>query len=136
MAKSKRFSLAAVALVVAVLTVWQCYAWWTYPPAVEFHNLDCVQLLGTAISSRNPEWIDRVEQAIDQRHSTGEMSDAERQHFQQLVDLTRSGEWERAERECFAFAEAQLNRRRKSPPSADTHEHNHEHVSESGDREQ
>jgi len=53
------------------------------------------------------------------------MSDAEQRAFARIVDLARGGEWERADRACYALAEAQLSRRRTRPPS-DDHDHDHD----------
>lgn len=114
------FALAAVVLV---------YRQWTYPPAVEFDNLKYIQLLSTAVSARNAAWVDKVEQAITERQDSGEMSRRERQHFDRVIELARQEKWPEADRACFAFAEAQLNRRRARPATAHDHdEHAHRPV--------
>lgn len=93
------------------------YRWWQRPPVVQFENLKYIQLLSTAVSSRNEEWLAKVAQAVGERHAAGEMSSSEMASFQRIMDTAAAGEWERADRECFALAEGQLNRRRAKPPA-------------------
>lgn len=100
------------------------FVWWSRPPAVTYDNLRYVQLLWTATSSRNSEWLAGVEKAVEQRHAAREMSDQELDHFRQIIARAEGGDWEGASRESYDFAQAQLNRSRSEPPS-ETHDHNH-----------
>uniref|UniRef100_A0A7C2NVK8 Transmembrane protein n=1 Tax=Schlesneria paludicola TaxID=360056 RepID=A0A7C2NVK8_9PLAN len=123
----RKWGVVAAAVVAAAVGL---FRWWTYPPAVEFDNLKYIQLLSTALSSRNSEWVDKVALAVTQRHAEGQMSDSELGHFEWLIALARRGEWEQADRVCFRFAEAQLSRRRSRPPTAEAHDHgDHQHHS-------
>ncbi len=119
-----RYGLQALGLLAAGLVLWKFAGWWTQPPAVEFDNLKYIQLLSTAVSSRKPELVDKVEQAIRQRHSGKEMSDGELREFERIIGVARGGDWEAADRAAFAFAEAQLGRRRAAPAKA-AHDHAH-----------
>jgi hypothetical protein len=94
-------------------------SWWRFPPAVEFDNLKYIQLLRTAVSARNPEWLAKVSSAVDHRLAAGEMSSSEHAHFASLIAMARGGAWKEADVACFRFEEAQLGRRRSRPPSAD-----------------
>lgn len=107
---------------VVLVAGWLIFRWWTYPPAVEFDNLRYLQQLSSAVSSRDEEWVGKVDEVVRLRHSDGLMSESELEHFQSIITTARSGFWDRADRECYAFAEAQLNRRRTKPPS-DGHDH-------------
>lgn len=100
--------------------------WWTRPPAVEFDNLKYIQLLTTAVSARNEDWLAKVTEAVDKRFAEGQMADAEHRHFQRIIDVARAGDWEAADKQCFAFAEAQLSRWRSKPATA-AHDHDHGH---------
>lgn len=113
--------IAGAVLLVAI--VW-LRGWWITPPAVEFDNLRYIQLLRTAVSSRNSEWLNKVASAVDQRLADGAMSPSEHAHFGKLIAQARSGAWEAADKECFRFEEAQLNRRR-SKPASEQHDHDH-----------
>jgi hypothetical protein len=79
--------------------------------------------MSTAVSSRNEDWLNRVELAVEERHETGEMSEHELRHFLSVIETARAGDWKAADRQCFDFAEAQLSRRRKKKPSV---EHRHQ----------
>jgi predicted negative regulator of RcsB-dependent stress response len=122
----RRGGLLVAAGVLAV-AVWQSWGWWLRPPAVEFDNLKYIQLLSTAVSARNPEWLEKVRSAVDTRHSAGELSDRELAAFERILATAQAGEWQRAERDCYDFAKAQLSRRRSQPPG-DDHEHEHQPV--------
>jgi hypothetical protein len=99
------------------------FRWYSRPPAVEYDNLRYIQLLTTAVSARNGDWLEKVDTAVQQRHHDGQMSEAELAHFSRLISQAQSGEWEAADRACFAFAESQLGRRRSKPPGEG---HNHD----------
>jgi hypothetical protein len=123
---SEQVKIWCGAAVVVIGTMVGLFRWWTYPPAVEFDNLKYIQLLSTAVSARNAEWVEKVAMAVEQRHADGQMSAGELQHFQTLIDQARRGEWEAADRACFKFAEAQLSRRRSRPATDDAHQHRHD----------
>lgn len=125
--------MAAIFIAAIVLLgggVW-VFRWWARPPAIEFDNLKYIQLLTTAVSSRNEDQVSKVSFAVEERHRAGKMSETELGHFRRIIGLADSGDWTTADRECFTFAEAQLHRRRSLPPT-ETHEHGqdaHEHHS-------
>lgn len=120
-------SWTVVGLVAAVAVGILVYRWWNRPPALEYDNLRYIQLLATAVSARNPQWLERVDDAVQQRRAEGQMSDAEFDSLQQIIAMAEGGAWEQADRECFDLAAAQLNRRR-SPPDESGHSHDHSHV--------
>jgi hypothetical protein len=91
------------------------------PPAVEFENLHLVASLRTACSAQKTEWLEGVAKAVEARHAEGHMSDVEREHFVELIEIARRGEWEKADQQCLAFEKAQLGRTRERPASQ--HEH-------------
>ena len=99
------------------------YRWWMRPPALEYDNLRYVQLLTTAVSSRNPEWLAGVSTAVEQRHLAGEMSAVELASLREIIGIAEAGEWGRADEECYALAAAQLGRRRAPPASGHGHVH-------------
>lgn len=112
--------LAALPAVIVCACV--AYRWWSRPPAIEFDNLRYVQLLTTAVSARSPDWLGKVEQAVQSRHRDGAMSERELESLSRIIAMADAGDWSTADRECFALAEAQLNRRRNRPA-----EHDHAH---------
>ena len=88
------------------------YRWWNLPPAVQRENLDCIQLLRTAVSSENAQQVAGVKRLLDKRVADGLMPEAERSHFDSILRLTQSSQWEEANAACMRFEAAQLNRRR------------------------
>lgn len=96
------------------------------PPVVEFANLPLVSSVRTACSARNEQWLTGVERAVSKRHDEGQMSAAEKAHFEKLIAQARSGDWQGAERQCYNFERAQLNRKRERPAESE-HAHLHSH---------
>ncbi len=88
------------------------YRWWNLPPAVQLENLDCIQLLRTAVSSKNEQQVAGVKRLLDKRVVDGKMPETERAHFDFILRLAQSDQWEEANAECMRFEAAQLNRRR------------------------
>ncbi len=100
--------LVAVMLLIAFLVL----QWWRTPPMVDYDNLRFLQLLRTAVSSRNADYVQKVEQAVDQQVKAGQMTSAEREHFGKIIKIAEGGDWEQADRMSFDFEAAQLGRRR------------------------
>jgi hypothetical protein len=124
-ARERRMAAIFIAAVVLIGGGVWLVRWWTQPPAIEFDNLRYIQLLTTAVSSRNEEQVSKVSHAVEERHRAGRMSATELGHFQRIIGLADGGDWSTADRECFTFAEAQLSRRRTQPPT-ETHDHSHD----------
>lgn len=111
---------AALLLVVTMFGSW----WWFRPPAIGYANLKYVQLLHTAVSSRNPEWVSGVRRALEHRKSHGEISEAEFQALSGIVAVAEAQRWDEAEAECIRLEKAQAYRRRSDRPEDDeAHEH-------------
>ncbi len=133
--ESRQNAIIAGGAIVLCVTGWLAYQWWTRPVAVEFDNLKYIQLLTTAVSNRSSEMVEKVNLAVDARAKDGKMSAPEREHFQKIIQQTRENDWEGAHRASFAFAEAQLNRRRSHPPTnLHDHDHGHDHDHKHGEK--
>jgi hypothetical protein len=113
-------------ILIAVCLSYWILIWWQRPPVVEFDNLKYIQLLRTAVSSERSDLVAKVGQAIDKRMDEGQMSESERAHFARIIAMADAKQWDAANRACFQFEEAQLNRRRALPET--THDHAHDHV--------
>ncbi|WP_231754135.1 hypothetical protein [Caulifigura coniformis] len=96
----------------ALILAYFAYGWWSQPPVVSYDNLRYVELLMTAVSSRNSAQVTKVESVIAERHRTGALSDIELDPLQEIIAKARAEDWEQAHRQCFALAEAQQGRRR------------------------
>lgn len=120
---NSRRTWGACGVVLAAVMVLLAYRWWMRPPALEYDNLRYIQLLTTAVSARNPDWLDGVSRAVEERHESGEMSVEELASLREIIGIAEAGEWGRADEECYALAVAQLGRRRASPESGHGHVH-------------
>ena len=69
--------------------------------------MELISSLRTALSARNPQWLDENEAVIEKRHTAGQMRDDEYAAFKKIVERARSGDWKEAERGCLAFQRAQ-----------------------------
>jgi hypothetical protein len=93
---------------------------------VEFENLHLISSLRTACSAKNEAWLNGVGRAVELRHKEGRMSELEKVHFEQLIALAEGGDWAGAEKRCFQFEKAQLNRQRtREAPHEHAHDHSH-----------
>jgi len=70
-------------------------------------NRPLIASLRTAVSTQNPEWLERNASIIDERHAAGELSEEERDAFQTIIGLARDGQWEEAEQRLIALQKAQ-----------------------------
>lgn len=100
-------------------------------PVVEFDNLPLVASLRTACSARNEQWLAGVEKAVAERHNSGKMSEAEKAQFDKLIAQARGGDWQGADKHCYHFERAQLNRTRETP-AEEQHSHSHSHAATPG----
>lgn len=76
-------------------------------PAVEPANQELLTSLRTALSARNPQWLQSNDDEIKSRHRSGTLGDAEYATFQALIQQARDGDWAGAERKVVAFQKAQ-----------------------------
>lgn len=76
-------------------------------PQVSDANREIVVSLATAVSTRNPEWIDSNAELIEKQRTDGRCSDAEYEAFQDIIAKARAGDWEAAETAAYALRDAQ-----------------------------
>ena len=95
-------------------------AWWIAGVMVGLSMIGCArpqasspdnqQLIGslrTAISARNPEWLEENAKVLEERRAGGEVADAEYEEFQAIIAMAKEGQWEAAEREVTRFLKSQ-----------------------------
>lgn len=108
---------AVILIAILFFVVPPLYRWWNLPPAVQIENLDCIQLMRTAVSSKNAQQVDGVKKLLDKRVTDEKMSTQERVYFDLILRLAQSNRWEEADEACIRFEKAQLNRRRQKRPN-------------------
>ncbi len=77
------------------------------PPQVAAENREIITSLATAVSAKNPEWLESNARLIAKRRAEGHLSDVEYQTFSAVVAKAKSGDWATAERDVYALREAQ-----------------------------
>jgi hypothetical protein len=111
-AKSQEHGLSVWLLGLGVLALLVLAFWlWnrkTYPEATSPDGLMLIRAVYTACSSRNEERLSRVEQRLATAHADGQLTSDERAAFDAIIHQARSGDWQGATRESYAFAEDQV----------------------------
>ncbi len=77
------------------------------PQASSPDNQQLIGSLRTAISARNPEWLEQNVEVLEERRAAGEVADAEYEEFQAIIAMAKEGRWEAAEREVTKFLNSQ-----------------------------
>lgn len=70
-------------------------------------NLRLTASLRTALSTKNPEWLQQNVDAIEARRTVGQMNDDEYDAFQGIIAQAKAGEWEAAEHAAVRLQKAQ-----------------------------
>ena len=95
---------ARVALVAAmVLALAGCSG---EPSERELKNRRELEALLTAVSLKNKKELDRDAERIEDRHTSGELSDAPYRTLQEIVKKARAGDWAAAEKQAYEFRES------------------------------
>lgn len=76
------------------------------PSERELKNRRELEALLTAISLHNAKELDRDAERIEERHRSGELSDAPYQSLKEIVEKAKSGDWAAAEKGAYAFRES------------------------------
>ncbi|MFO0960919.1 MAG: hypothetical protein U0800_26355 [Isosphaeraceae bacterium] len=76
-------------------------------PQVAPVNRDLLVSLATAVSAREPQWLERNAHLIDKKRDAGEMSEDEYRTFRSIIDRARSGDWQGAEAAAYALRDGQ-----------------------------
>ncbi len=82
-------------------------------PQISAPNRKLLEALQTAVSSKNPQWLEAVTTKIGEKRTQKELSDAEFRAIDAIVKKAQSGEWKQAQKDSFQLSEGQR------PTSAD-----------------
>ena len=118
-----RWLLGSLAVAVLALGV----VWWPgcrhYPAVSSKESLQVMKLLYTACNTRDHAKLTRVEQSLEKAAKAGKLTPQEQAAFRGIVDMARQGEWERAEKASFRFAQDQVGRGHPSDEKCCSHDH-------------
>ncbi len=76
-------------------------------PQVSPENLRLTASLRTALSARNPDWLEQNLALVEQRRAEGKMTDAEHEAFLEIIQKAQAGRWQEAEDQAIALQKAQ-----------------------------
>jgi len=102
----KLIGLAGI-LLVPLLVIW-----WPgcrqYPPVSTRESLALMKLLYSACNTRDEVRLARVEQGVDKLTREGRIGPAEQKSFTSIIDMGKAGDWEKAEKAAYKFAQDQV----------------------------
>jgi len=70
-------------------------------------NRELIVSLATAVSTREPKWLDENAALIEKRHDEGTCSDSEYAALKAVVDKAKAGDWDAAQEAAYALRDAQ-----------------------------
>ncbi|MCA1685362.1 MAG: hypothetical protein LC745_05145 [Planctomycetia bacterium] len=73
------------------------------PSDREVKNARAFEALLTAVSLKNTKELERDARLIDERHASGEISDARHKDLRAIIDKARAGDWGAAESRAYEF---------------------------------
>jgi hypothetical protein len=77
------------------------------PPQVARSHRRLVESMLTAVSTRNPQWVDENARLVESLHEKGELTPAEHEAFTMILATARAGNWDRAEELAYDLRGAQ-----------------------------
>lgn len=76
-------------------------------PQLGSDSRELLQRLQTAVSAKNPEWLNACEDQILATHNRSGIPDQEFKALVAVVDRARSGDWKQAQMDSFKLSEGQ-----------------------------
>lgn len=117
-------------LVAGTLFVLLAVVWWPgcrkYPAVTSKESLGLVKLLYAACNTRDEKRLARAEERLTKLVQEGALSEPEREAFAEIVSTARAGQWERAEKAAFRFAQDQIGQGSESTRVHESHDHPHD----------
>ena len=79
-----------------------------YPAVTSEESLSLMKLLYAACNTKDPVRLAKVEEGVDRATREGKLSAAEQEAFAKILGMAKAGDWERAEKAAFKFAQDQV----------------------------
>lgn len=95
----------AVGLIIAV-AIWSGRP--EYPAVTSEESLGLMKLLYAACNTKDPIRLAKVEEGVDKSSRDGKLSPGEQEAFSKIIGMAKGGDWERAEKAAFKFAQDQI----------------------------
>ena len=75
------------------------------PSERERENRKSLEMLLTAITLHNPKELEKDARRIDERHTSGQLTDSNHRELQEIIGKARSGDWAEAEERAYKLRE-------------------------------
>jgi hypothetical protein len=76
------------------------------PSLNELKNRRELEALLTAVSLKNNKELEKDVKRIEDRHATGELSDAGYKELQEIIKKAQAGDWSGAEKQAYGLRES------------------------------
>ena len=73
------------------------------PTEVDRDNRRLLDVILTAITMKNVNWLEEDAELAEKRHAAGQLADTEFDELQSIIEKGRSGDWKTAEKQCYEF---------------------------------
>lgn len=103
-------------------------SYWLQPPVVPIANIKYIQLLRTAVSSQNIDYVKKVDGAVDSLKEKGELGEPEWSYFKKIIAKALAGDWQAADKACLQWEKAQSDRTRAPDDKLESDSHGHSHT--------
>lgn len=119
-----------LAILASVLAVPLAILWWPnwrqYPPATSPESMQTMKLLYAACNTKDTVRLKTVEERIEKLTRADKLSAAEQNAFAKILQMAHAGDWERAEKAAFRFAQDQVGVGHPAPKDQH-HQHSTSH---------
>lgn len=76
-------------------------------PQISTVNRDLITSLATAVSARDPDWLEKNARRMERQKAEGVLSQVEYETFARIIAQARSGDWQAAESAVYALRDGQ-----------------------------
>jgi len=101
--------------------------WWPgcrqYPVASSPESLRLMRLLYSTCNTKDPTRLNQVKRDVETLKGQGKLTLEEQATFEQIIQWAKAGDWERAEKSAFQFAQDQVGQGVEKRASSPTGKH-------------
>ena len=114
-------TLTALTLAIPLAIIWWP-GWRQYPAVTSPESLQTMKLLYAACNTKDSARLKQVEARVEKLIREDKMSAPEHKAFAKILALANAGDWGRAEKAAFKFAQDQVG---VGHPASNAHHHDH-----------
>lgn len=102
-------SRVALGLCSALLALLTCSGCREHPRVTSRESLDLIKQVYTACNTRNVQRLDKCKADIAELSQSGQLTVAEKNSFERIMQLAEAGDWEKAQLKSLQFARDQVH---------------------------